>query len=116
MSVSTVFAKAATWVLNEAKATKNAIEKVAHLSPAITAEIQKVAPTFEAISNMVLPGSGNFEAHLIDVYSVAADAVDKLGAADAANGVNVTLDAALVAAIKGFLPSVKAKMVSTPAA
>jgi rhamnogalacturonyl hydrolase YesR len=106
------WARAATWVKHEAITIRNVIEKIAGLTPAITAEIQKVAPTVEALSNMILPGSGAFEAHLIDVWSVAASAVDAAGAAAAANGVSVTLDQNLVNAIKGFIPAVKSKMSS----
>lgn len=108
------FARAGTWVLKEATTVKNAIVKIAGLNPAIRTEIQKVAPTVEAISNLIVPGSGNFEAHLLDVWSVAASTVDAAGAAAEGNGINVTLDAALVAAIRGFTPAVKAKM--SPAA
>lgn len=104
------WARAATWVKNEAVIVKNTITKIAGLTPAIQAEIQKVAPTVEAISNLIVPGSGAFEAHLIDVWSVAASAVDAAGTAAVANGVNVTLDTALVNAIKGFIPAVKAQM------
>lgn len=110
------WARAATWVVNEAKTVKSTILKIAGLEPSISAAIQKAAPTLEAISNLVIPGSGNFEAHLINVWSVAASAVDAAGAADAANGVNIQLDAALVSQIKSFIPAVKAQMTGNPSA
>lgn len=110
----TWWARAATWVVNEAKTVKATILKITGLEPAISAEIAKVAPTVEAISNLVLPGSGDFEAHLVDVWSVAASAVDAAGASAGANGVNVQLDAALVSKIKSFIPSVKAQMKGNP--
>jgi hypothetical protein len=106
------WAKATTWVKNEAIVVKNAVIKIAGLTPEITAELQKIAPTAEAISNMILPGSGAFEAHLVDVWSAVASNIDAAGAAATANGVNVTLDQALVDQIKAFIPAVKAKMSS----
>ncbi len=111
---SSWWARAASWVKNEAVTVKNAIVKISGLSPAITAEIQKLAPTVEALTNLVAPGSANFEQHLVDVWSVAASAIDAAGAAATANGISVPLDATLVAAIKGFIPAVKSQM--SPAA
>jgi len=108
------FARAATWVVNEAKTVKNTIIKISGFAPAISSEITKIAPTVEALSNLVEPGLGNFESHLVDVWSVAASAVDEAGAAAAGNGISVSLDSALVDAIRGFLPAVKAKMSGTP--
>ncbi|HWH59338.1 MAG TPA: hypothetical protein VN682_17040 [Terriglobales bacterium] len=101
------FAKAGTWLLKIGNAIKHGVQKVAGEAPAVTAELQKVAPTAEALSNLFLPGSGSFEAHLLDTWGVLASAVDTAGQAAEANGVSVTLDAQLVAEIKSFLPSVK---------
>lgn len=101
------FAKAATWLLKIGQTIKNGIVKVAGEAPAVTAELQKVAPTAEALSNLFLPGSGSFEQHILDVWGVVASAADTAGEAAAANGVSITLDAQLVAEIKSFLPSVK---------
>lgn len=104
------WSRAATWVVNEAKVVKNTIVKIAGFTPEIQAEIDKIAPTAEALSNLVVPGSGAFEAHLLDVWGVAASAVNDAGAAAGANGISITLDQNLVNDIKSFIPSVKAKM------
>ena len=49
------WAKATTWFKHEAVTVKNAVLKVAGFAPEITAEIVKIAPTLEAVSNMILP-------------------------------------------------------------
>jgi hypothetical protein len=102
------YARAGTWLLKVGTAVKNGILKVAGAEPKIAAAIAEIAPTAEAISNLVVPGSGSFEAHLLDVWGVAASAVKGAGDAAAANGISVTLDAALVAEIKAILPAVEA--------
>ena len=102
------YAKAGTWLLNIGKAVKNGILKVAGAEPKIAAAIATIAPTAEAISNMLVPGSGNFEAHLLDVWGVCANAVKSAGDAAAGNGLSVSLDAQLVADIKAILPAVEA--------
>ena len=102
------FAKAGTWLLKIGSAVKNGVLKVVGASATLDAELKKVAPTVEALSNLVVPGSGTFEAHLLDVWGVVASAVHDAGDSAAANGVNVTLDAALIADIKAILPAVQA--------
>lgn len=102
------YSRAATWLLNVGKAIKNGIAKAAGEEPAIAAAIAAVAPTAEALSNLLVPGSGSFEAHLLDVYGVVANGVKDAGAASAANGINITLDETLVNDIKTFLPQVEA--------
>jgi hypothetical protein len=102
------YARAGTWLLGVAKTIKNGILKVAGAEPQIAAAIASIAPTAEAISNLIVPGSGNFEQHLLDVWGVAASAVKGAGDAAAANGLSITLDAALVAEIKAVLPAVEA--------
>jgi hypothetical protein len=101
------YARAGTMFLKIGHAIKAIAMKIAGEMPAIQAEIVKIAPTLEAVSNMLLPGSGNFEAHLLDVWGVAANAVKDAGAVAGANGISITLDAALIADIKGFLPEVE---------
>ena len=102
------YARAGTWFVKIGRAVKNAFTEAASKIPVIDSAIQKAAPTVEALSNMVLPGSGDFEAHLLDVWGVAANAVKDAGAAAGSNAINITLDQALVNDIKGFLPAVEA--------
>lgn len=102
------YARAGTFFLKIGSAIKGAVQKIAGEMPAVQAEIVKIAPTAEEISNMLLPGSGSFEQHLLDVWGVAANAVRDAGAVASSNGVSITLDQALVDDIKGFLPHVEA--------
>jgi hypothetical protein len=105
---ATWYARAGTWFLKIGHAIKGAILKISNEMPAVQAEIAKVAPTVEAISEMLLPGSSAFEQHLLDVWGVAANAVKDAGAAAGANAISITLDESLIADIKGFLPAVEA--------
>lgn len=102
------YARAGTWFLKIGQAIKGAVLKIAGDMPAVQAEIAKIAPTVEGISEMLLPGSSKFEQHLLDVWGVAANAVKDAGAAAGGNAVNITLDQTLVNDIKGFLPAVEA--------
>jgi hypothetical protein len=105
---ATWYARAGTWFLKIGQEIKAAILKISNDMPAVQAEIAKVAPTVEKISEMLKPGSAAFEQHLLDVWGVAANAVKDAGATAGANAVNITLDQSLVNDIKGFLPQVEA--------
>ena len=102
------YARAGMWFLKIGQAVKTAVLKISGEMPAVQAEIAKVAPTVEAVSNMVFPGSATFEQHLLDVWGVAANAVKDAGAAAGGNAISITLDQTLVNDIKGFLPAVEA--------
>jgi len=102
------YSRAGTWFLKIGHAIKGAVLKISNEMPAVQAEIAKVAPTVEAISEMLLPGSSTFEQHLLDVWGVAANAVKDAGAAVGGNIISITLDQALINDIKGFLPQVEA--------
>lgn len=104
------YARAGTWFLKIGQAVKNVMVKISGEMPAVQAEIAKVAPTVEAISEMLLPGSSAFEQHLLDVWGVTANAVKDAGAAAGSNAISVTLDQTLVNDIKSFLPQVEAYM------
>jgi hypothetical protein len=102
------YARAGTWFLKVGQAIKGAVLKIAGEMPAVQAEISKIAPTVEGISELLLPGSSTFEQHLLDVWGVAANAVKDAGAAAGANAISITLDSSIVQDIKGFLPAVEA--------
>lgn len=104
----TWYARAGTWFLKIGQAVKGAVLKIAGDMPAVQAEIAKIAPTVEGISELFMPGSSKFEQHLLDVWGVAASAVKDAGDAAGANAINITLDANVVNDIKGFLPAVEA--------
>jgi hypothetical protein len=101
------FSKAVTWVKHEASVVKNSIMWLAGKEPAVAAEIGKIAPTVEMLSNMIVPGLGNIEQHIVDVYGVVAAAVDQAGAAAAANGVSLSLDQKLILDVQAVLPAIK---------
>lgn len=101
------FSKAGTWLLKIGQTIKAGVLKVTGEAPAITAELGKLAPTAEALSNLILPGSAAFESHILDVWGVVASAADTADQAAAANGISVQIDAQLLAEIKSFLPTVK---------
>jgi hypothetical protein len=104
----TWYARAGTWFLKIGQAVKNAVLKIAGDMPSVQAEISKIAPTVEGVSELFLPGSSKFEQHLLDVWGVAASAVKDAGVAAGANAISITLDAGVVNDIKGFLPAVEA--------
>jgi len=104
------WAKAGTWFLKIGQSVKNTLLKVVGASAVVDTELKKVAPTLEALSNLVLPGSGTFEEHVLDVWGVVASAVHAAGDAATANGVSVSLDAQLIADIKAILPAVQQYM------
>ena len=89
-------------------AIKAAALKIAGEMPAVQAEMAKIAPTVEDVSNLLLKGSGDFEAHLLDVWGVVAKAVKDAGDVAGANGLGVIFDQNLIADVKGFLPAVEA--------
>jgi len=110
-----IWARAATWIAHEATVIKGVFVKVQQEMPAVDAEIKKLAPTAEAMVALVNPIAAQFVAHAIDVWSTAASAIDAADQAVLANGINIALDAAMVAKIKTFIPTVKSQMSTPPA-
>jgi len=70
--------------------------------------------TIEAVTSLVRPQAANIERAGFVVLGVVIDALDAAGAAAGANGLNVTLDAQLVADSKAIAAAVKS--VVSPAA
>jgi hypothetical protein len=71
--------------------------------------------TIEAVTSLVSPQAANIERAGFAILGVVINAIDAAGAAAGANGLNVSLDAQLVAdikaiaaAVKGALPAVAA--------
>ena len=63
--------------------------------------------TIEAVTGLVSPQAANIERAGFAVLGVVINALDAAGAAAGANGLNVTLDAQLVADIKAIAAAVK---------
>ena len=108
------FAKAITWVKHEASVTKNAIVWLAQKEPAVAADIQKIAPTIEEVTGLFSPGAATLERVSVDLLAAATSAIQAAGDAATANGLDVSLDAALVADIKALWPAIQKYM--SPAA
>ena len=68
---------------------------------------QAVSSTIEAVTALVSPQAANIERAGFAVLGVVIKAIEDAGAAAGANGLNVTLDAQLVADIKAIAPAVK---------
>jgi hypothetical protein len=64
--------------------------------------------TIEAVTALVSPQAANIERAGFAVLGVIINALDAAGAAAGANGLNVTLDAQLVADVKAIAAAVKA--------
>jgi hypothetical protein len=71
--------------------------------------------TIEAVTALVSPQAANIERARFAVLGVVIKAIEDAGAPAGANGLNVTLDAPLVADIKSIAPAVKGAVLVTPA-
>ena len=72
------------------------------------------APTVEAITALVCPQLANVERVGDAVLGVVIQAIEDAGTAAASGGLNVTLDAALVADIKAILPAIQSALKPVP--
>jgi hypothetical protein len=72
------------------------------------------APTVEAITALVCPQLANIERVGDAVLGVVIQAIEDAGTAAASGGLNVTLDAALVADIKAILPAIQSALKPVP--
>ena len=66
--------------------------------------------TIEAVTSLISPSAANIERAGFAVLGVVIQALDTAGAAAGANGLNVTLDAQLVADVKAIAAAVKGAM------
>jgi hypothetical protein len=71
--------------------------------------------TIEAVTALVSPQAANIERAGFAVLGVIIKALDDANAAAGANGLNVTLDAQLVADVKAIAPAVKAAVPASAA-
>jgi hypothetical protein len=99
-SIEHAFASAASDVVKVAKFVE------AKVLPALK-QAQAEAPTIEAVTALVSPQAPNIERVGFAVLGVVIKAIDDAGTAAGANGLNVTLDAQLVADIKSIASAVK---------
>jgi hypothetical protein len=99
-SIEHVFASAASDVVKAAKFVEVSILPVLK-------KAQADESTIESITSLVSPQAANIERAGFAVLGVILKAIDDAGAAAGANGLNVTLDAQLIADIKSIAPAVK---------
>ena len=106
------WSKAVGALITVGKKIKDAFGKVISEEPVIQSAISKIAPDIETFSNLVLPGSGTIEQHILQVYGYVAQVVADGG--EAVNKVTVStpvgeidLDQQVVNDIKTFLPTIK---------
>ena len=76
-------------------------------APIQTMQAKAEAPTIEAVTALVSPDAANIERVGFAVLGVVIKALDDAGTAAGANGLNVNLDAQLVADIKSIASTVK---------
>jgi hypothetical protein len=84
------------------------IVKGARASATVLQQVQKAAPEIEGITGLIYPQAVELERGAFALLGMAADAVQKAGDAAAANGVNLQLDSATIAAIKALIPGIEA--------
>ena len=77
-----------------------------HVLPVLK-KAQADSSAIEAVTALVSPQVANIERAGFAVLGVVIKAIEDAGAAAGANGLNVTLDAQLVADIKAIAPAVK---------
>jgi hypothetical protein len=93
--------------ISDAKKVAKFIE--ASVLPALE-KVQANASTVEAITALVSPQLANIERVGDAVLGVVIKAIEDAGSAAASGGVNVSLDAQIVADIKAIIPAVKASL------
>jgi len=70
-------------------------------------QAQKAEPEVEAITSLIFPQAVELERGAFALLGMAAQAVGEAGDAAAANGINIALDAQLVADIKGLIAAIE---------
>src|SRR5215813_9487972 len=99
-SIEHALASAASHLIKVAKFVEQSVL-------AVLKKAQADAPTIEAVTTLVSPQAANIERVGFAVLGLVIKAIDDAGTAAGANGLNVTLDAQLVADIKSIAPVVK---------
>ena len=107
-TVEHAFAVAAQDVVKEAKLIQSKILPVLQ-------KVETEASTVESITSLISPQAANIERMGFAALGAIISAIESAGAAAAAGGVSVSLDAAFVADVKAIIPAVKAAA-SVPAA
>ena len=83
------------------------IVKGAKAVATVMLQAQKAEPEIEALSSLFFPQAVELERGAFALLGMAAQAVSETGDAVAANGINITLDAQLVADIKALIGAIE---------
>ncbi len=99
------FSKAISWVLKIGTTIKSGLTKATNEEPKVAAAIATVAPSIEEVSNLILPGSGMIEQHIIDASSYFYKLLREGG--DAVNSITLTSPVGSVAVDSQFIADMK---------
>jgi hypothetical protein len=88
-----------------AKILKSTLLKAIGETPVIIKKIEADAPEVEALTSLVFPEAAAIERTSLDVLTVVANAIHDAGDAEAAKGLNVSFDQALINDIKALIPA-----------
>ncbi len=80
---------------------------ILHVGKPALEKIEASAATIEAITGLISPAAASIERVGAALLGRALKAIDSIEAAEAAGGVNITLDAAMIADLKAILPIIK---------
>lgn len=116
VSIETDLGKVAHAFVVGAEKTKAALVWAAHEVETVEPEIVKVEDVANKMIAQVYPGADVVALAIEAGFGAILDAVDAIGTAAEANGLNVSLDAAAVAKVKAALPIIKAQAKTTPGA
>ena len=106
------WARSVAWVQKIGHEIVHGLKAAGAEAPKIAAAVNAALPTFEAVSNLIVPGSGSIEALAADALGHFLQAVQ--GAGDVAGAISITtplgtqaIDAAFIAQVKAILPSLE---------
>ena len=99
-TIEHAYAVTAQFIVNEAKTVTTKVLPLLQ-------KAETDASTIEAVTNLVSPAAANIERTGFALLGVVIKSIEDAGTAAAAAGLNVSLDAQLVADIKSIIPAIK---------
>jgi hypothetical protein len=114
VSIETDLAKVAHAFVRGAHALKSALVWAAKEEEKIAPEVAAIENVANTVVGAIYPGADKVALAIEAVFAKALTAVEDLGSAAAADGLNIQLDTAAVQAVKDALPIVKAQSKTTP--
>jgi hypothetical protein len=102
-----IFAGLAAKFVSAAKSFKSDVLKAANEVPHLLGVIEKDAPEVTALVELAFPNASAIETTAIALFEAVASAVSEAGQAVTDNGLNVTIDKALIQSVEAILPTLK---------